>query len=119
MSTSPTQLSLKKLRGEGWTTWIVEHWNSFAKIRQDLFGFADIIAIREGLPPILVQCTTTSNMSARVAKIEANPIAPIWGSFGRIEVWGWKKVKGKWEVKMRWWCKDTNRFSETYNNVSS
>jgi hypothetical protein len=41
MATSPTQLSLKKLREEGYTVAVVEHWNSFARIRQDLFGFID------------------------------------------------------------------------------
>jgi len=115
MSTSPTQLSLKKLRLEGWTAWVVEHWNSFARIRQDLFGFADIIAIKEGQMPLLIQCTTVSNMSARVKKIEDNVVAPIWGTIGRIEVWGWYKFKGKWQVKMRWWCKDTLKFSEKIN----
>ena len=45
MATSPTQLSLKKLREEGYTVAVVEHWNSFARIRQDLFGFIDLLAL--------------------------------------------------------------------------
>ena len=46
MATSPTQLSLKKLREEGYIVAVVEHWNSFARIRQDLFGFIDLLALK-------------------------------------------------------------------------
>ena len=49
MATSPTQLSLKKLREEGYITiQVVEYWNSFARRRIDLFGFIDILAIKNG-----------------------------------------------------------------------
>jgi hypothetical protein len=98
--TSPTQLTLKKLRSEGWTPWIVEHWNSFAKIRQDLFGFADIIAVNANSVG-LIQCTTKSNMGARIKKINDNVISKLWlqGAGRWIEVWGWFKNKGRWEVK--------------------
>lgn len=99
MTTSPTQLTLKKLRSEGYICAITEHWNSFAKIRQDLFGFGDILAIREGLEPLIVQCTTKSNVSARKSKIDNIDIADIWVSTnGLIQVWGWYKEKGKWKV---------------------
>lgn len=101
MSTSPTQLTLKKLRGEGWTCAIVEHWNSFAKIRQDLFGFGDILCI-DGNSTGIVQCTTKSNMGARIKKIAGIPESRLWLSLGAhrwLEVWGWFKNKGRWEVE--------------------
>jgi hypothetical protein len=46
--TSPTKRTLAKLRKEGYLCAIVEKFNRFAGIRQDLFGFIDILAIREG-----------------------------------------------------------------------
>ncbi len=68
LATSPTQLSLKKLREEGYTVQVVEYWNSFARIRIDLFGFIDIIALK-GKEVLAVQTTSASNMSARCKKI--------------------------------------------------
>ena len=42
----PTQRTLARLRQEGaLEVAIVEHWNPHARIRQDLFGFIDILAI--------------------------------------------------------------------------
>ena len=67
MATSPTQLSIKYLKDQGYTVAIVEHWNAFARIRQDLFGFIDIIALK-GNETLAVQTTTATNMSARVKK---------------------------------------------------
>ncbi|MBI4326652.1 MAG: hypothetical protein HY674_15520 [Chloroflexi bacterium] len=43
---TPTQRSLSKLRAEGWLAVIVERWNPYDRVRQDLFGFADLLAIR-------------------------------------------------------------------------
>ena len=68
LATSPTQLSLKKLRDEGYLVAITERWNAFAKIRQDMFGFIDLLAIKDG-EILAVQTTSASNMSARANKI--------------------------------------------------
>ena len=47
MAISPTQRTLKRLRDSGDypLVTIVERWNAFAKIRQDLFGIIDLLAI--------------------------------------------------------------------------
>jgi len=42
---SPTARTLKALRDGGATCQVVEHWNSFAKIRQDLFGCIDVLVL--------------------------------------------------------------------------
>ena len=64
---TPTQRTLKYLREIGYHAEVVERWNPHARIRQDLFGFGDIIAIRWGESgPLLVQCTGGANMSKRV-----------------------------------------------------
>jgi hypothetical protein len=99
---SPTQLTLRKLRKDGWPlVRVVEKWNPFARIRQDLFGF-DVIAIR-GDKMLWVQATSASNVSARVAKLKANPDVPILlgcSQAMRGVVWGWAKNKsGRYELK--------------------
>lgn len=109
---SPTQRSKAKLKAEGWPLIAVtERWNPFAHVRQDLFGFIDILACREN-ELLAVQTTSGPNVSARVEKIGANPAYQIWlaSPNRRIEVHGWAKrgARGKrklWTcrvVEMRW-----------------
>lgn len=109
MRTSPTQRTLKLLRNKGMTCQVVERWNQFAKVRQDLFGFIDIVAMAtsgvatSGLEPgiIGVQCTSGEggNRAARRAKIIAEPKAFTWLKAGG-EIWliTWAK-RGKGKVK--------------------
>lgn len=96
---SPTQRSLALLRKEGWTCEIVERWNPHARIRKDLFGFADLIAIKPGEPPTLVQVTSTG-WASRVRKVANEPLASLALESGfAIEVHGWRKLKtnrGRW-----------------------
>jgi hypothetical protein len=66
---SPTQLSLDYLNKLGYTCQIVEHWNSFARVRQDCFGFGDILAYHRNGTIALIQTSTASNFSARKKKI--------------------------------------------------
>jgi hypothetical protein len=102
MATSPTQLSLKKLREEGYTCWITEHWNSYARIRQDLFGFIDILALK-GKETLAVQTTTATNMSARVKKIgDHENVGPVREAGWTIHVHGWHQDdKKKWHCKIK------------------
>lgn len=98
---SPTQRSLKLLREQGYQVDVTEHWNAFARIRQDLFGFIDLLALRDG-ETLAVQTTSYSNVSARVKKITDHENLSFvrkagWG----ISVHGWHKSKsGKWEVRI-------------------
>lgn len=61
---SPTQRSLAHLKALGYHAKVVEKWNPFAKIRQDLFG-ADVLALKPGEPVLVVQATPGSNHAAR------------------------------------------------------
>lgn len=99
---SPTQNSLKRIKTDGWTTVaIVEFWNPFARVRQDLFGFIDILAINDDGEVLAVQTTSYTNISARVKKIAENKnIGRVRKANWRIEVHGWRKVKNRWEVKV-------------------
>lgn len=99
---TPTQCSIKYLKSLGYTVAIVEKWNAHCKIRQDLFGFADLIAFN-GTEVILVQTTTDKNFAARRQKVMENPVAAYWAAntFSRaVHVHGWKKVKNKWQVRV-------------------
>lgn len=92
---TPTQRSLKHLRGEGYTVAITEHWNPFARIRQDLWGFCDLLAIRKG-ETLCVQCTSESNASTRVNKIAEHENTPKVRDAGwLIHVHGWDGPKLK------------------------
>jgi hypothetical protein len=99
--TSPTQRTLKLCRDTGWTVQVVEKWNPFAKIRQDLFGFIDLVAMN-GANIIGIQATSGANVSSRVDKIKENPKSAEWlRSGGRLIVHGWRKLKssGRWECR--------------------
>ncbi len=104
---SPTQRSLKWLRDQGFTVAIVERWNPYAKIRQDLFGCLDLLAISPTHGIIGIQATSTGNLSARDKKILAEPKAGIWlASGGKITCHGWSKkgARGKrklWQLTTR------------------
>jgi carbonic anhydrase len=94
---TPTELTLRHLKGEGYqTVEVVEHWNSHARIRQDLFGFVDVLAVGKG-GTIAIQTTSAANVSARINKIAESPhVAAVRDAGWAIRVHGWKKVKGRW-----------------------
>ena len=97
---SPTQRSLKYLRDQGYTVAIVEHYNCFTKRRHDLFGFADLLAIREN-EVMLVQVTSGTNVSARVKKIaESEHIDMVRKSGMSVFVHGWRRLKSGWAPKI-------------------
>lgn len=99
MSSSPTALTLRDLRRDGWTAEVVEHWNPHARVRHDLFGFVDVLALR-GDVTLGVQATSDSNVSARVRKIaEHANVNAVREAGWRLEVWGWAKKGARWECR--------------------
>jgi len=100
MATSPTQLTLKKLRSEGYTTvQIVERWNAFAKIRQDLFQIIDVLAVKDG-ETIGIQVTSKTNVPARIRKIEeCEHLNNLRDASWKILVHGWYKENNRWKLK--------------------
>lgn len=90
---SPTERSLAYLRKQDYLAAVTERWNHFAKVRQDLFGFVDIIAVKPG-ETLAVQCTSYSNVSSRVAKIAGHEnTAKLREAGWLIKVYGWQKGK--------------------------
>lgn len=96
---TPTQRSLKHLREQGYRVEVVEKWIPYIKIRKDLFGFIDLIAIKEN-ETLAVQTTSRGNISARVKKIqESEALEDVKKAGWRIVVQGWGKLKSGWELK--------------------
>lgn len=100
MKVSPTQLSLRELRKTCSAVQVVEKWNPHAKIRQDLFGIVDILALC-GSETIAVQSTSWANVSSRANKIaESDHIGAVRDAGWRILIHGWRKGKnGRYELK--------------------
>lgn len=98
---SPTSRSLKWLRDKGFEAQVVEKWNAFAKVRIDLFGWIDIVAVN-GFHIVGVQTTTLSNTKARLLKAKGNKALRKWMLGGGVLfLHGWAKKKGKWLVEVR------------------
>ena len=115
--TSPTQRSLALLRRQGYRVAITEHWNSFIKRRQDLFGFIDLLCVSEAM--LAIQTTTGANVSARVAKILGLPAAREWVEAGhRIVVHGWAKRGPRGAVK-KWECREVEILREHFDTVET
>jgi hypothetical protein len=111
--TNPTARSKRRLEQEGYTVGSTEKWIPQVRRRVDLFGFADLVAIRaaDGAGLVAVQSTSASNLSARVKKIIELEAALTWlraaPGFAAIVVHGWAKrgARGKrkvWECRERW-----------------
>lgn len=99
---SPTARSLKYAREVlGWKAQVVEHWNAFAKVRVDLFGVIDIIAITPfGIMGI--QATSGDNHAARRTKSLASNELRSWIEVGgHYEIWSWSK-KGERGAAKHW-----------------
>jgi len=87
---SPTARSLAHLRELGYQAKIVEKWNPFARIRQDLFG-GDIMALKAGEP--VIQTTSGKNHAARRIKLEAAGYGLLWHSVDAVlEIWSWERA---------------------------
>ena len=99
MAISPTQRTLKRLKDsdEYALVQVVEKWNAWAKIRQDLWCF-DILAITKEGDTVAIQVTTKDNMSARINKIaEAESTPHLRTANWTLLVEGWKKVDNRWK----------------------
>lgn len=97
---SPTQLTLKKLRTDGYTAAVVEKWNPHAGIRQDLFGFIDVLGVGEK-GTIAVQCTTADHAADRIRKIEDHEnLGAVREAGWQIEVHGWVKSNNRWRCNV-------------------
>jgi hypothetical protein len=93
---TPTQRSLAALRELGYLVEVVEKWNSFTRTRKDLWGWADLLAIRRG--EVLAVQVTSEGVANRVKKVmDSETIGRVREAGVRVEVHGWRKnVKGRY-----------------------
>lgn len=88
-----TQKTLAWIKEHDWRYAITEKWNPFAKIRQDLFGFGDILVVT-GDVNIIIQNTSYPERNKRRDKIlkECTEVATDWiKGGGEILVVSWRK----------------------------
>lgn len=92
---SPSALSIDRLTAAGYLVGRVEQTIPHTRITRDLFGFVDLLAIRED-EVLAVQVTSASNVAARVAKITGHENLRAVREAGiRIEVHGWRVKDGE------------------------
>jgi len=109
---SPVQRTLAHLDSCGYElVQVVERWNAHARVRQDLFGIFDVLAIRT-IPSdrnssscitetVGIQVTTGANVAARIKKIADHVSTPILRRAGwTMLVHGWRKsAAGRWMLR--------------------
>jgi len=103
---SPTTMSLKLLRDQGYVPYVTEHWNAYARVRKDLYGFIDMVALHTEHTGLLgVQTTTGTNLSARIKKAEGIKAYYLWLVCGNdVEFHGWRKILKKKGGKLKIWA---------------
>lgn len=91
-TTSPTARTLAWLREQNCVPWVVEKWNPFARIRQDLYGCIDIVFLKGGVQGLTgIQATTDSHRAERIEKIKGIDAAALWLRCGNglwVVTWG-------------------------------
>ena len=93
---SPLQRSKKQLEEAGYTVAIVEKWNPWAKVRQDLYGIIDLLCIKKGVT-LGVQVTTLGHKQDHIDKMEAHPnLKKLLLAGWKIELHSWRKLKDGW-----------------------
>lgn len=101
---TPTQRTLAYLRKLGHTAVVVERWNPHAHIRQDLFGFIDVLSVN-GSKVCGWQATSGDHVAHRLEKMAGHPNFPAVSEAISLFVIGWRKVgeRGKrklWEPRI-------------------
>ena len=106
---SPTTRSLERMRKLGYLCQVVERWNQHAHIRQDLFGFIDILCIHETTGHVVaLQACSYCDVMKRVDKIRGLPAhQTVLTAKWSILVQGWRKTpKIRGGKQMVWTCRE-------------
>ena len=103
---SPTQRARSLCRANGWTSQIVERFNTWAKVRVDLFGVIDLLVLDgNGGGPLGVQVCASGDHAKRRTKALAEPKLREWlASPARFEIWSFAK-RGERGKPKRWQLK--------------
>lgn len=102
---SPTARTLEELRKRGWLAQVVEKYNSFCKVRIDLFSCIDILCLDHNNEMMAIQACAGDSHAARCEKSMAEPKLARYLHHGRrFQVWSWAKKGGRGMVK-KWECR--------------
>lgn len=108
---SPTSRTLEECRRRGWVTAVAERWNPYGGVRQDLFGFADVVAFdTDRQKVLLLQCCSRSDLTTRINKIVENCAREASAALAcgcEIAVWGWAKYKVADADRRHWQVTET------------
>lgn len=97
---SPTARTLAYLRAQNLTCQIVEKWIPQARKRVDLFGWIDIVCLREG-SIVGIQTTSGAHHGERREKALAEPRMLEWKACGgKLEIISWSKRGGVGKRKL-------------------
>jgi hypothetical protein len=100
VSVSPTTLSLRHLRAEGWLVDVCERWipsGRVGQVRKDLFGLIDLVAVR-GPETLGVQTTSHTNVNARLNKMRDTEHT---ARLAALRDAGWSVVVHGWRMSSR------------------
>lgn len=122
--TSPTQRTLKALKEKGYRCGIVERFVGPLNIRVDLFRIIDIIAIRDCQILGVQSCGQAFSEHHRKLTEEHEDATRDWLlAGGRLELWGWRKVKVKrggkamiWKPRVRTYSIAPNQWSIVWDD---
>lgn len=97
---SHTQRTLRALREQGILCAVAEKWNPYGGpygVRQDLFGFIDVIGLAPGRGILAIQVCSGSTFANHYKKLmdsNCTEAVETWlRCGGLIEIWAWRKVK--------------------------
>ena len=97
---SPTQRTLKEQRAMGRICAIAEKWQISPRhpgggFRVDLFGFIDVIVLDPERGIIAIQScgSAFSEHWRKITDSECTENVIEWLKWGKVELWGWRKVK--------------------------
>ena len=111
MGISPTQRTMRALRDQGRIVDVCERWIVNPKhpgggFRKDLFGFIDLIVLdpEQGIVAIQSCGQSFAEHLRKITDSECTEYVIEWLKCGgRLELWGWRKLKLKRGGKaMRW-----------------
>ena len=106
---SPTQRTLRALRAQGRLCAVAEKWNPHVGpygIRQDLFGWIDVIALdpQRGIVGIQSCGQSFAEHLRKLLDSDCTEALLEWlRCGGHAELWGWRKVKLKRGGKAQVW----------------
>lgn len=126
MASIPLQRSKQYLEDKGWHVDITEKWNSWAHIRQDLYGLHDLVAVRHDSTGVwgINACEDNGAVTEHIKKYlngyehpkkgqqPPNSHLPVWLAAGnRFSIFGWGKRNQDGRGSRKVW---TLRIMEAY-----